>query len=106
MTGADPDARPRRDGRPPRLLPVLYFAVAHLCLVAGLGSLALNPVAAAGFFRQPLTLAATHLLTLGWIGGSILGSLYIVGPLALRTPICCQPTGGAPGDGPPTGGGP
>ncbi|HET8647843.1 MAG TPA: hypothetical protein VFO85_20255, partial [Vicinamibacteria bacterium] len=38
----------------------------------------------AGFFYHPRMVAVVHLVTLGWISGSILGSFYIVGPLALR----------------------
>ena len=32
-------------------------------------------------------IAVIHLITLGWISGSILGAFYIVGPLALRLPL-------------------
>jgi hypothetical protein len=31
--------------------------------------------------------AIVHLVTLGWIGASVLGSIHIVGPLALRMPL-------------------
>jgi hypothetical protein len=62
--------------------------------VVGLGSLAgafavvaVDPAGVAGFFYQPRMLAVVHLVTLGWIGGSVLGSIHIVGPLALRMPL-------------------
>jgi hypothetical protein len=37
-----------------------------------------------GFYYHPRILALTHLATLGWITGNILGSLYLVGPMALQ----------------------
>src|SRR5215831_7191764 len=42
------------------------------------------PRAAAGFFYHSWMLGIVHLVTLGWITFSILGAIYIVGPLALR----------------------
>jgi len=48
---------------------------------------ALQPTAIGGFFYHPRLIAVVHLVSLGWITGSILGSLYIVGPLALRMPL-------------------
>jgi hypothetical protein len=69
---------------PPRLLPVLYFAVAHVALLLACTAVALDPRGVSGFFYHPRMLAIVHLVTLGWITASILGSLYIVGPIALR----------------------
>jgi hypothetical protein len=69
---------------PPRLLPVLYFATAHAALVTAFAALTIDPRAFSGFFYHARMLAAVHLVTLGWITMSILGSLYIVGPAALR----------------------
>lgn len=69
---------------PPRLLPVLYFAVAHVALALAFGAVALDPRGVSGFFYHPRMVAIVHLITLGWITASILGSLYIVGPIALR----------------------
>jgi hypothetical protein len=43
-----------------------------------------DPRGVAGFFYHARMLAIVHLVTLGWITTSILGSLYIVGPIALR----------------------
>jgi hypothetical protein len=69
---------------PPRLLPVLYFGVAHVALAVACLAVALDPRGVSGFFYHPRMLAVVHLVTLGWITPSILGSLYIVGPIALR----------------------
>jgi hypothetical protein len=72
---------------PPRWLPLLYFALAHLSLAAALLACALRPQALAGFYYHPRLLAVVHLVTLGWIAGSILGAIHVVGPLALRAPL-------------------
>jgi len=69
---------------PPRLLPVLYFGVAHVALAIAFGAVALDPRGVSGFFYHSRMLAIVHLVTLGWITASILGSLYLVGPIALR----------------------
>jgi len=69
---------------PPRLLPVLYFGAAHVALAIAFGAIALDPRGVAGFFYHPRMLGIVHLVTLGWITASILGSLYLVGPIALR----------------------
>ncbi|HYM26267.1 MAG TPA: hypothetical protein VEU08_23785, partial [Vicinamibacterales bacterium] len=42
------------------------------------------PHAVAGFFYHSWIVGIVHLVTLGWITFSILGAIYIVGPLALR----------------------
>src|SRR5262245_55948342 len=77
----------RRDGTPPRIVPILYFAIAHAALLTALAVVAFRPDEASGFFYQPRMVALVHLVTLGWITGSILGSLYVIGPMALRTPM-------------------
>jgi hypothetical protein len=69
--------------RPPQALPLLYLGTAHValalaCLLAGLW-----PQAVAGFFYHAWLIGLVHLVTLGWITFSILGAIYIVGPLAL-----------------------
>ena len=69
---------------PPRLLPILYFAVAHVALALACLAVALDPRGVSGFFYHARMLGIVHLVTLGWITASILGSLYIVGPIALR----------------------
>ena len=69
---------------PPRLLPVLYFGAAHVALAFAFGAVALDPRGVSGFFYHARMLAIVHLVTLGWITSSILGALYLVGPIALR----------------------
>lgn len=72
---------------PPRWIPLLYLTFAHLCLATALAALVFAPTSLVGFFYHPRMLAVVHLVTLGWISSSILGSIYIVGPLALRMPL-------------------
>lgn len=69
---------------PPRVLPLLYYAVARLALLTALLAVAVDPTAVAAFFYHARMLAVVHLVTLGWLTCSIVGSLYIVGPFALR----------------------
>ncbi|MGE5245714.1 MAG: hypothetical protein ACM3SQ_15940 [Betaproteobacteria bacterium] len=75
---------PSRPQLPPRLLPILYLGAAHLALAVAFAAVALEPRRATGFFYHPWMLGIVHLVTLGWITASILGSLYLVGPIALR----------------------
>ncbi len=77
----------RRRSRLPGLLPVLYFGLAHLALAAAFAEVAIAPQKVAGFYYHPRIVAVVHLVTLGWISGSILGALHLVGPMALRTPM-------------------
>ena len=72
---------------PARWVPLLYFAFAHACLATAMAALALQPRSLLGFFYHPRMLAVVHLVTLGWISASILGSVYVIGPLALRMPL-------------------
>jgi len=76
---ADPDAR-----RPLDVLPLLYFAAAHIAIGTAFAAVAVDPRGVAGFFYHARMLAIVHLVTLGWITSSILGALYVVGPIALR----------------------
>jgi len=69
---------------PPRLLPVLYFGLAHVALAFAFCAVAVDPRGVSGFFYHARMLGIVHLVTLGWITASILGSLYVVGPIALR----------------------
>src|SRR5512145_2258481 len=80
MQGA---SRPRTH-LPPRLLPILYFSVAHVALAIAFAAVAADPSGVAGFFYHSQMIGLVHLVTLGWITASILGSLYIVGPIAMR----------------------
>ncbi len=75
---------PARSQLPPRLLPILYFGVSHIALAIAFAAVAADPRGVAGFFYHARMLAIVHLVTLGWITASILGSLYLVGPIALR----------------------
>lgn len=72
---------------PARWPPLLYLGFAHLGLAGAFAVAAVDPRGLGGFFYHPRMLAVTHLVTLGWISASILGSIYIVGPLAFRTPL-------------------
>jgi len=72
---------------PPRTLPVVYVAAAHLSLVAAFLAIALEPSRFMGFYYHPKMLAVVHLVTLGWITGTTLGLSYVAGPLALRTTV-------------------
>ena len=69
---------------PPRVLPVLYFGVAHVALALACAAVVADPCGASGFSYHARMLGIVHLVTLGWITSSILGSLYVVGPIALR----------------------
>lgn len=69
----------------PSRLPVFYFAFAHLSLASSLALLGLQPESFAGFFYHARMFAAVHLVTLGWITAYILGALYMIAPMALRT---------------------
>ena len=72
-----------------RRLPLLYLALAHLCLLCAFAAVALVPASVAGFYYHPRALAVVHLVTLGWITASILGALYMIVPMALggRLPV-------------------
>jgi hypothetical protein len=72
---------------PATALPLAYYLVAYVGFGAGLLVLAADPSIPLPSFYQPRFVALVHLLTIGWLTGSILGSLYIVGPLALRVPM-------------------
>src|SRR5262249_32728200 len=72
---------------PPRLLPLLYLGAAHAAFAFACLLAAVWPRAVAGFFYHSWMVAIVHLVTLGWITFSILGSFYIVGPIALRMEV-------------------
>jgi hypothetical protein len=72
---------------PARWVPLLYFALAHVSLGAAFTALAFAPRSLVGFFYHPRMLAVIHLVTVGWISASILGAIYVVGPLAFRMPL-------------------
>ena len=85
------DARGRGALLPSSGIPLAYFVLAHASLGAAACALAVWPDLPGGYFYQPRMIALTHLLTLGWISGSILGAFYIVAPLALATPLAAGP---------------
>lgn len=68
-------------------IPLLYFGFAHACLGTAFAVLVVDPAIPGPFFLHPHLVALVHLVTLGWISGSILGAFYIVAPLALRMPL-------------------
>jgi hypothetical protein len=72
---------------PPRRLVALYLATAHISLALAFLLTAWNPLAVAGFFYHARIVAIVHLVTIGWIAMSILGSVYIVLPLACGTAL-------------------
>ncbi|MGE0461261.1 MAG: hypothetical protein AB7Q16_07810 [Vicinamibacterales bacterium] len=77
----------RRSLIPPPTLPLVYFGLAHLALAVALAVLVVDPGLPTAPGAGTRFLALLHLVTLGWISGSILGALYIVGPLALGVPM-------------------
>jgi hypothetical protein len=77
----------RRDLLPGSALPLAYFGFAHLGLATAFIFLAVEPELPGGYFLHPRMVAMVHLVTLGWISGSILGAFYIVAPLALGIPL-------------------
>jgi hypothetical protein len=72
------------DRVPARTVSLLYFGTAHLALAVACLAAALWPAEVAGFFYHAWLVGLVHLVTLGWITFSILGAVYIAGPLALR----------------------
>src|SRR5213592_1023123 len=76
---------------PAHLAPLLYLGTAHLAFALACVFAGLWPQAVAGFFYHAWLIALVHLVTLGWITFSILGAIYIVGPLALRMEMPARP---------------
>jgi hypothetical protein len=64
--------------------PLLYLGFAHACLATAFGVTAWSPSTVGGFYYHPRLIAVVHLVTLGWVSSSILGALYLVGPLTFR----------------------
>jgi hypothetical protein len=65
------------------IVPMAYFVAAHLALLLATFTAAREP-ATTMTFLHPAVAGTVHLVTLGWITGSILGAIYVVGPLGLR----------------------
>jgi hypothetical protein len=76
-----------RDYLPGRSLPLAYFAGAHLAFGLACITLVVQPELPGAFHLHPRLVALLHLVTVGWISGSILGALYIVAPLAFGVPL-------------------
>jgi hypothetical protein len=72
---------------PASAVPLAYYAFAYAGFTAAAAALAIDPAIPGASFYQPRVVALVHLLTLAWLTGSILGSLYIVAPLALGVPM-------------------
>jgi hypothetical protein len=72
---------------PSTALPLAYYAAAYAGFGGALLVLFVDPALPGGSFYHSRFVALVHLLTLAWLSGSILGSLYIVGPLVLRLPM-------------------
>src|SRR6516165_10910388 len=70
--------------RPAQVIQLLYLGTAHLSLALACVFAGVWPHAVAGFFYHAWLIGLVHMVTLGWITFSILGAIYIVGPLALR----------------------
>ena len=77
----------RRALLPAPTLPLVYFGGAHVSLAIAFAALLIEPRLAGAFHYHPRLIAVLHLVTLGWISGSILGAVYIVAPLALGLPF-------------------
>ena len=74
----------RADLTPSSAIPMAYYTFAHAGLASALLVLLADPGLPGASFYHPRMVALVHLLTLAWLSGSILGSFYIVAPLALR----------------------
>ena len=68
-------------------LATAHFVAAHLALVVALAGLVAEPALPWALDSRPRLTALLHLVTLGWISGSILGALYLVTPLAFARPL-------------------
>ena len=77
---------------PASALPLAYYVTAHVGFAGALATLVVDPSLPGASFYHPRLVALVHLLTLAWITGSILGSLYIVAPLALGIPMVVRRT--------------
>lgn len=67
-------------------LALCYLGFGHACFIAALAILAWHP-GRWPYVYDPQFIALVHLVTLGWITGSIVGMFYLVGPIALRLPL-------------------
>ncbi len=77
----------RRALMPAPTLPLVYFAAAHVALAVAAAVLMMHPDLPGAFHYHPRLIGVLHLVTLGWISGSIVGAFYIVAPLAFGMPF-------------------
>jgi hypothetical protein len=75
------------DGAPLPRLPLAWFALAHVLLLAGLVPVLISPERFVGVAIGAPFAGLVHALTLGWITTSIFGAFQLVAPLVLRWPI-------------------
>lgn len=86
MSAASPPAGPAGTlgDAPAFRIPGRHFGASLLFFVLGGSGLAWQaPALASGAFSAPGVVGSVHLLTLGWIGSSIMGALYQLLPVAL-----------------------
>ncbi len=72
---------------PPLAVPLGFYALLPLALLAGGGLLAWHGAALLASHWSPLTIAWTHLGTLGLLLAAMLGSLYQLVPVVLGVPV-------------------
>lgn len=70
-------------GLPPLWPSLLYLAFGVICFGLALIGAVRYSQDLAGFYYSPHILALTHLVTLGWITGNILGAIYLLAPMSL-----------------------
>ena len=61
-----------------------WYGVAHGALLAAALVLLSDPGLATGAWQRPRLVAAVHLVTLGWVAASVVGSLFLLGQGVLR----------------------
>lgn len=61
-----------------------WYAMAHTALIAAAFRIAVDPEILLGAWQRPAVAAVVHLVTLGWIAGSVFGSLLLLGQGVLR----------------------
>lgn len=93
MTTAGMDGL-RTDQAPPLHVPTMFYLVAPVSLAVAGGMMLLHPQDF-GHRWTPGLLAATHLVTLGYLGSIMLGSVYQVAPVVAGAPVPAARTAGA-----------
>lgn len=75
------------DQAPPLAVPVSFFLLAPVALLAAGALLVLDAGALVGSRFHPAALAAAHLVTLGVLGAVMLGALYQMIPVVAGSPV-------------------